>query len=102
MEIKPEFEKYQKALERVNRELDARRRDLLKLSWKTEPLNCAEHGPVATAPFLTELGWIHAIHKALDQLADVKTQLERLQHREPARLLTERLFEHNFRDLLQW
>jgi hypothetical protein len=102
MEINPEFEKYQKALERVNREIDSRHRKLLQIIWTTEPFNKGATGPLATAPFLTELGWVHAIHKALDQLADINTQLERLRSSDPARHLTDRLFEHNFRDLLRW
>lgn len=103
--VKPEFEKYQKALERVNRQVNARYRKLLQMCWNTEPPNRGITSDIlATAPFLTEKGWIYEIHCALDKLEDVNVRIERLDEGVPNSAvavedLCSRLFLNELREL---
>lgn len=103
--VKPEFEKYQKALERVNNEVNARRRKLLQMCWNNEPPNRDVASDLrATAPYLTEKGWMHEIHCALDKLEDINLKIGRLETDESHdvhafEVLADRLFDNKFRAL---
>jgi len=90
----PEFLKYENALNSVNKKLELRLDELDKLC-RGRMKSSVVAWPLATAPYLSELGWIHYVNRALDSLDEVNKHLDRLRIN-AARQLSSRLFEQGF------
>lgn len=91
---KPEFQKYENALNVVNKKLD-QRLDELDQICRGRMSNRGATGPLATAPFLSELGWIHYVNRALDHLEEAENELEKLRV-DGTQKLAARLFQNGF------
>lgn len=90
----PEFQKYETALNAVNKKLEQRLNELDEIC-RGRMSNRGAIGPLATAPFLSEQGWIHYVNRALDHLEEAEKELDKLRV-EAAQKLAARLFQNGF------